>query len=54
MECKPARMKKNEQAVQDFIPCRDDFDADPFDENAPALWSLQSGIIESPKVLEDC
>ena len=36
-----------------MIFCIHDFDADPFDKSAPALYSLRSGITESPEVLED-
>ena len=53
MECQPARMKKDEQAVQDLILCMNDFDADPFDESVPKLRSPQSSVIASPEVLED-
>ena len=50
VECQPARRKKDEQAVQDFILCMDDFVADPFDKNIPELRSLQYGVIASPEV----
>ena len=53
VECQPARMKKDEQTVQNLILCMDDFDADPFNERVPELRSLQSGVIASPEVLED-
>ena len=46
-------MKKGEQVLQDLILCMDDFDADPFNESAPELYSLQSGVIASLEVLED-
>ena len=46
-------MKKGEQVLQDLILCMDDFDADLLDESAPELYSLQSGVIASPEVLED-
>ena len=49
----PSRMKKDEQAVQDLILCMDDFNADPFHETALELRSLQSGVTESPALLED-
>ena len=31
VECQPARMKKDEQAVQDLQTCMKDFEAEPFD-----------------------
>ena len=34
-ECQPARMKKDEQAVQDLLLCMADFAAEPFDESNP-------------------
>jgi hypothetical protein len=33
VECQPARMKKDEQAVQDLQTCLIEFEADPFDEH---------------------
>ena len=53
VECQPARMKKDEQAIQDLLLCLDDFDADPFDDSAPNLRSLQSGVSASSEVVED-
>ena len=53
IECQPARMKKDEQAVQDLLLCLDDFDANPFDDSAPELRSLQSGVTASSEVLQD-
>ena len=53
MEFQPARMKKDEQGVQDLILCMDDFDADPFDGSVSELRSPQSGVIASPEVLKD-
>ena len=29
------------------------FEADPFDDTSPALWSLQSGVTASPEILAD-
>ena len=51
--CQPARMKKDEQAVQDLNLCMDSFNADPFDESVSALGSLQYSVIASPEVLQD-
>lgn len=53
VECQPARMKKDEQAVQDLQACMRDFEANPFDISLPTLRSLQSGLIASPKLLHD-
>ena len=32
VECQPARMKKDEQAIQDILTCLIEFEADPFYE----------------------
>jgi len=53
VECQPARMKKDEQAVQDLQTCIQDFNADPFDISSPTLRSLQSGLIASPELVHD-
>ena len=53
VKCQPARIKKDEQAVQDLILCMDDFNADLFDESASELHSLQSSVIASHKKLEE-
>lgn len=53
VECQPARMKKDEQAVQDLQACLRDFEANPFDISLPTLRSLQSGLIASPELLHD-
>ena len=53
VECQPARMKKDEQAVQDIQACMKDFGADPFDTSLPTLRSLQSGVIASPELVHD-
>ena len=42
-------MEKDEQAVQDLILYMDNLDADPLDECAPELCSLQSDVITSPE-----
>jgi len=52
-ECQPARMKKDEQAVQDLQACLTEFEADPFDESKPTLRSLQSGLVASPQLVND-
>ena len=52
VECQPARMKKDEQAVQDLQACMHDFEADPFGIS-PTLRSLQSGLVASPELLHD-
>lgn len=53
VECQPARMKKDEQAVQDLHACMKDFDAEPFDISSPTLRSLQSGLVASPELVHD-
>lgn len=53
VECQPARMKKDEQAVQDIQSCTKDFQAEPFDISTPTLRSLQSGMIASPELVHD-
>ena len=53
VECQPARMKKDEQAVHDLLTCMDDFNADPFDISSPILCSMQSGVVASPDILND-
>ena len=53
VECQPARMKKDEQAIQDIRACFIEFEADPFDESKPALRSLQSGLVASPQLIND-
>ena len=53
VECQPARMKKDEQAVQDLLATMQDFDADPFDISSPTLRSLQSGLVTSSRLVHD-
>ena len=53
VEFQPARMKKDEQAVQDLILCMDNFNPDPFDESAPELHLVQCGVFTSYEVLKD-
>ena len=45
MECQPARLKKDEQAIQDLLSTLDDFKSDNFDDSFPMLRSLQTGIV---------
>ena len=47
------RHQKYVECQQDLILCKDDFDADSFDESVPEPLWLQSGVIASPEVLED-
>jgi len=35
--CQPARMKKDEQVIQDILTCLIEFEADPFYESKPTL-----------------
>ena len=53
VECQPARMTKDEQAVQDLQAAMKDFDADPFDISSPTLRSLQSGLVASSRLVHD-
>ncbi|KAL8573120.1 hypothetical protein ACOMHN_027380 [Nucella lapillus] len=53
VECQPARMKKDEQAIQDLQGCMTEFNAQPFDTSSPALRSLQSGLVASPELVQD-
>ena len=52
VDCQPARLRKDEQAVQDLLSCMDDYEADPFDESLTSLRSLQSGIPASGDILK--
>ena len=51
VECQPARLKKDEQAIQDLT--LDDFNSDPFGDSFPALRSLKNGIVTTTEILED-
>ena len=53
MECQPARLKKDEQAIQDLLSTLDDFKSDNFDDSFPTLISLQTGIVAPTEILED-
>ena len=53
VECQPARLVKDERAVQELLTCMEEFEADPFDDSMPHLRSLQSGIPASSDVLID-
>ncbi|KAJ4940726.1 hypothetical protein JOQ06_027021, partial [Pogonophryne albipinna] len=53
VECQPARMRKDEQEVQDLQACMKDFDAEHFDISSPKLRSLQSGLVASPELVHD-
>ena len=50
-ECAPARMRKDEQAVQDLLSCIEEFDCFPFDPASPILRTLQSAIPVPPDVV---
>jgi hypothetical protein len=52
-ECAPARMCKDEQAIQDLISCFKEFDCFPFDPASPALRTLQSAISATPELIQD-
>ena len=53
IERQPARLKKDEMAVQDLETCMVEFDAESFDESKPTLHSLQSGLVASPELVAD-
>ena len=53
VECQPARMRKDEQSLQDILACLNDFQADPFDDSDPVLRSLQSGVAASAEIVHD-
>ena len=53
VECQPARLKKDEQAVQDLVAVLEDFNSDPFDDAFPTLRSLQTGIVITSDILQD-
>jgi len=53
VECQPARMKQDEQAVHDLQSCTKDFEAEPFDVSNPTLRSLQSGLVASSELVQD-
>ena len=53
VECQPARMRKDEQTIQDIEACMKEFDAEPFDIYSPTLRSLQSGLVASPELVSD-
>ena len=53
VECQPARMKKDRQAVHDLQASMHDFDADPFCIFSPSLRSLQFGLGALPTLVHD-
>ncbi len=53
MECQPARLKKDEQAIQDVLATLEDFNSDPFDDSFPTLRNLQTGIVVTKEILQD-
>ena len=52
MECQPARLKKDEQAIQDLLSTLDDFNSDPFDDSFTTLRSLQILIVATKEILD--
>ena len=52
-ECAPARMRRDEQAVQDLVSCFREFDCFPFDPASPTLRTLQSAIPAPPELIRD-
>ena len=53
VECQPARLKKNEQAIQNILLSLDEFKCDLFDSTNPTLRSIQSGIKAREEVALD-
>ncbi len=53
IECAPARMCIDEQAIQDLISCIREFDCLPFDPASPTLRTLQSAIPAPPELVRD-
>ena len=53
VECQPARLKKNEQAIQNILLSLDEFKCDLFDSTNPTLRSIQFGIKATEKVALD-
>ncbi|KAG1648975.1 hypothetical protein GQR58_029417 [Nymphon striatum] len=52
-DCQPARLRKDEKAVQDILTSLDAFECDLFGEDDPALRSIQSGIKTTESVALD-
>ena len=52
-ECAPARIRRDEQAVQDLVSCFREFDCFPFDPASPTLRTLQSAIPAPPELIRD-
>ena len=53
VECQPARLKKNEQAIQNILLSLDEFKCDLFDSTNPTLRSIQFGIKATEEVALD-
>ena len=53
VECQPARLKKNQQAIQNILLSLDEFKCDLFDSTNPTLRSIQSGIKAREEVALD-
>ena len=53
VDCQPARMRKDEKAVQDIQTSLNEFEGNPFDISIPTLRSIQSGIKASDDVIHD-
>ena len=53
VECQPARMRKDKQAVQGILNSFTEFEGHPFDTSRPELRSIQSGIKAQPDLVED-
>ena len=53
VECRPKRMKTDEQMVQNITACFEEFDCDPFDLEKPALRTMVSGVSASEELVQD-
>ena len=47
LECQQARMRKDQQAVQDIHSCMEDLDVDSFESFSPKVQYLQSVQVAS-------
>ena len=52
-DCQPARLRKDEKAIQDILTSLEVFECDLFSPENPVLRSIQSGIKATPTVALD-
>ena len=53
IECRPKRMKEDEQMVQNIAACIEEFDCDPFDPENPILRTMVSAVPASEELVKD-